>query len=98
MTMTGTKPTLEQVDALYQFLTGRIPVGSGIEMGRGGQPKLTPRKAFAVIWFLQEHLHILPDCYEACTCCGNLFDSDCAGHLCEQTGKSYCDNCDCGNG
>ncbi len=92
--MTTTKPTLEQVDELYEFLMGQIPWGSGIVLERGGQPKLSPRKAFNVIWFLQEHLHLLPDCYEQCPGCQNLFDTDCSGHLGVKDDREYCDNCE----
>lgn len=88
------KVTLEQVDDLYEFLMGRPPARLGLRLGRGHAPKLRPHAAFAVIWYLQEVLHVLPDHYEACHRCGNLFDTNCSGHLGRKEKHQYCDNCD----
>ena len=93
----------EKVNELYQFLMGKsLPDGVECKM-----PKLKPQMAFTVIWFLQEHLHILPDTIERCRNCGELFDSDSEGcyiddgHVNEETGKpiakkywgDWCDGC-----
>ncbi len=57
--------------------------------------KLTPKKAFSIIWYLQEHFSILPDTIERCDVCNNLFDSESQGHHSELTGKHYCcENCE----
>jgi hypothetical protein len=66
-------------------------------------PKVSTKQAFAVIYFLQKRLHVLPDCIEQCSVCKELFDTDSEGvyggdeddddkkkkhHF-----KFYCDNC-----
>ena len=70
-------------------------------------PKLSPTKAFNVIWFLQEYLHILPDNIEQCDGCKDLFDTDSEGcclnedYINKDTGKTlakkhwghWCDGC-----
>ena len=76
--------TIEQTDELYAFLQGTCPKGIYVKH----PPRLTKRKAYAVIWFLQEYLGILPDHYEQCCGCGELFD-DCS------EGGSYRDRCYC---
>ena len=55
---------------------GDLPEG----MTMADQPALTPREAFSVIWYLQEHLRVLPDNIEMCAVCDTLFDFDCDGH------------------
>lgn len=85
---------IEQVDDFYEFLMGRPPAHLDLQIGRGHQPKLTWKQAFSVIWYLQEVLHVLPENYEACPACGNLFDADCSGHLGENGETEYCDNCE----
>jgi len=47
----------------------------------GEQPQLTPRAAFGVIWFLQERLHVIPDHYERCESCDDLFDTHSGGQI-----------------
>lgn len=75
-----TKPTapitLEQTDELMSMLTGGdLPDGYIMP----DQPKLTPRQAFSVVWFLQERLGIIPDTYEMCQICEELYDSEHGG-------------------
>ena len=75
------KITLEKTDELMDMLTGEsLPY----DMLMSDQPQLTRARAFSVIWYLQEHLHIIPDHYEMCTC-GNLFDAHCSGHVIDGT-------------
>lgn len=73
----------DAVDVLYRFLKGEgLPEGVTCKM-----PKLKPKVAFDVIWFLQEVMHCLPDHIEQCEGCGCLFDSDSEGyHLDDQYG------------
>lgn len=93
----------DRIDELYKFLKGEeLPEGIYCKM-----PKLLPKMAFTVIWFLQEHLHVLPDNIEQCDGCKELFDADGEGfHLNEnyknnKTGKAiakkhwgdWCDSC-----
>ena len=65
--------TEEQMNELFEFLQGKImPEGYYIPHA----PKLKAKSAFAVIYFLQERLHILPDTFEICDGCGELYNSD----------------------
>ncbi|HNT73476.1 MAG TPA: hypothetical protein PKH77_00515 [Anaerolineae bacterium] len=76
--MSNNKITLEQVQEFMTMLTsGELP--EGLVMPE--QPALTPTAAFAVIWYLQEYLRVLPDHIEQCCICGELFDADCDGHI-----------------
>jgi hypothetical protein len=87
-----TEVTLEQVEELYEFLMGNPP--KEVFLTRLTQPKLTARKAFSVILFLQERLHLLPDKFEQCPRCLNLFNADCEGHMGTKTDRLYCDSCE----
>lgn len=89
----------DAINELYLFLQGKkLPAGMVCKT-----PKLSPNIAFNVIWFLQEHLHILPDTIEQCNCCKELFDSDSEGEYGgddfdvdrkkKYHGKHFCDNC-----
>ena len=64
------------IDELFRFLKGeKLPEGTHCKM-----PKLKPKLAFTVIWFLQEHMHCLPDNIEQCQGCEDLFDTDSEGY------------------
>jgi hypothetical protein len=71
------KITLEQTQKLFDMLQG----GELDGMTLAEQPKLSARAAFSVIYYLQEELGIIPDTYEACAVCGELYDADCDGHV-----------------
>ncbi len=79
--------TLEQVDEFYRFLQGELP--KEIEMKT--RPKLSERKAFHVIWYLQEHLRIFPDKFERCCRCGVLYDIREQGFI--ERDRPYCGSC-----
>lgn len=79
---------LEWVTELYEFLQGQVP--AGISIGRGGRIKLTKKKAFSIIWFLQEYFPLLPDRIDQCDKCGDLYDSYSSGYHSEKTGKHFC--------
>lgn len=86
---------LEWVEELYAYLQNNeldkdagIPNKSGIE--------LSPEKAFKVIWFLQEHLRVIPDTIERCECCDELYDTNCSGLHIENPYQGmhfFCDSC-----
>lgn len=76
--------SLEEVEKLYRFLQGEVP--EGIYMKQ--PPKLSERQAFKIIWYLQEVLRILPDTYERCKTCGELYDIDSEGD------SKHCGNCE----
>jgi len=78
---------LEWIEEFYEFLQGEIP--EGIHLLRGHKPQLSQKKAFAIIWYLQEHFSILPDHIERCDNCGSLFDQDGEGIYWETKGKHF---------
>lgn len=86
--------TIEQVNELYEFLQGVNP--EQVCMGKYNHPKMSDKKAFNVIWFLQEHLRIIPSKFERCTTCGSLYNSEAEGHYNDEKypGKFYCGGCD----
>lgn len=82
---------IEWVREFYLFLQGELP--DSIRLSNRHKPKLSAKKAFAVIWYLQEHFSILPDSIEVCWNCGYLFDSDAEGLYWETKGRHYCCGC-----
>ena len=67
---------LDKVTEFYDFLKGELPEGIGMP----NNPKIEEGQAFIIIWYLQEHFRIIPDCIDRCDVCGNLYDSDCSGN------------------
>lgn len=82
---------LEWVEEFYEFLQGAVP--NTISLARGHKVKLTPNKAMAVIWYLQEHFAILPDTIEKCDTCHDLYDSSRSGYYSEIKKRFYCNSC-----
>jgi len=82
---------LELVEEFYEFLQGKIP--ESIISTRGYSPKMTQKKAFTIIWYLQEHFSILPDSIERCDNCGGLYDANSEGLYWETKAKHYCGGC-----
>lgn len=82
---------LEWINEFYHFLQGEIP--QTLHYNRGHKPKMSQKKAFAIIYYLQEHYRKFPDNIEQCSVCGDLYDTDCEGLYWETKGKFYCDNC-----
>ena len=83
---------LEWVSEFYKFIQGEAP--EEISISRGHQPKLSEKKANSIIWYLQQHLRILPDNIDRCDTCGWMFDSCSEGVFWETKGKNYCGGCD----
>ena len=85
-----TDTDLEWVQEFYQFLKGNSP-----EVINEGKPmvKLSPNKAFHIIWYLQEHFPLIPDTIEQCSFCKDLYDSHSSGYHSDLTHKFYCDSC-----
>ena len=75
------KSQQERINEFYEYLMGsKLPEGMECR-----KPRLGADLAFTVIWFLQEHMHILPDNIEQCDKCKELYDSDSEGcHLDDQ--------------
>ena len=83
---------IEEIRKFYRFLTGE-EIPEGIKLAKGYKPKMSEKKAFSIIWYLQERMHILPDTIERCDVCGELYDTECEGLHWESKGKSYCGYC-----
>ena len=74
--------TVEQVQEFMDFLTGEeMPEGFTFQHA----PTLTRQQAFSVVYYLQEALHVLPDNFEMCQVCGELFDTDYDGFTLDGT-------------
>lgn len=82
---------LEWVQEFNKFLQGELP--KDISMRRGYKPKLTPKVAFSIIWYLQEKFPIIPDSIERCHNCNWIFDSDNEGYYSHKKEKFYCSDC-----
>ena len=78
---------LEHVQELYEFLQGKLPDCISMKP----RPKLSQRRAFQVIWFLQERLGLIPDNYDRCVGCGVIYDSNSEGDRINY--KNYCGDC-----
>lgn len=65
--------TLELVQEFHSWLQGKS-CPTDIEFVHS--LNLTPEEAFSVIYYLQEELGILPDNYEMCRECKDIYDSD----------------------
>ena len=99
------KSQRDRENELYEYLRG-IGLPKGVRIGL---PKLSAKKAFEVIWFLQEVIHVLPDHIEQCRVCKELFDAESEGYILseefniitrrdkktlpEKYWGKYCDNC-----
>jgi len=81
----------EWIDEFLEFLQGNPP--DSIHLVRGHAPKLSKKKAWSIVWYLQEHFPILPDSIEMCYNCGSIFDSDEEGVYWESKHRHYCDGC-----
>lgn len=82
--------TVEQTQELYDYLLGK-PQPDNFRMKH--LPKLSDKKAFQIILFIQEHLRIIPDHYEQCYNCKSIFDTYSDGLYWETKGRHYCGVC-----
>jgi hypothetical protein len=81
---------LENINEFYKFLQGEIP--KSIKMTKKSRPNLTKEQAFSVIWFLQEHMQVLPERFEYCNGCQRMFDTHDEGYSVYR-GRLYGDEC-----
>ena len=88
-----TDSDLEKLDEFYRFLTGE-EMPESISLGKGHKPKMSEKKAYSIIWYLQEHLSVFNDNIDRCNNCGELYDTHVEGIHWETKGKSYCGACD----
>ena len=80
--------TLVDAQNLYEFLQGG-PQPEGFRIR--ARPRLSPNAAFAVLYVMQEKYRLIPDTFEQCSTCRQLFDSAETGDYNEPTGKHFCD-------
>lgn len=81
----------EWIDEFYAFLQGVIP--DGIKSGHRNKLKLSKKKAFLIIWYLQEHFPILPDHIEVCWYCDSMFSVYQEGLYWETKNRHCCGSC-----
>ncbi len=86
----GERSWEDRIQELYKFLTAGI-VPTGVTLGRWRN--LSPSAAGSLIWFLQEITEVLPDHFDQCASCKDVFDSHCEGGYDEKQGRSYCGSC-----
>ena len=77
----------EQVQQFYDFLQGYLH-GEAADISWDSPPKLDGETAFSIIYYLQEVMYIIPDKFECCKKCGDIFDSENNG-----CSAMYCDGC-----
>jgi hypothetical protein len=65
--------TAGYVDEFYMFLMGKDMVGGSLNEF---VVKLDSDQAYGIIYFMQEQLRIVPDHFERCDFCKELFDSE----------------------
>lgn len=75
---------------LIKDYDGSLKVG---KEGHRIEPKLSAKKAYQIIYILQDGMRIIPDTYEQCWSCKELFDTYCSGLYWETKGRHYCDAC-----
>lgn len=85
----GKAVTLDRAQELYDFLQGADIAG----IRPAGRPRLSRAAAYAVIYVLQEHMNLLPDHFEKCCRCGEMYDDHHGGKYAEKTGRHYCNDC-----
>ena len=78
--------TLEEVEQFMSLLTGEyLPDRWTLD----NVPKITRREAFTVVYYLQECLGVLPDHYEQCNICGEMYDTERGGFTIDTTGEPH---------
>ena len=81
----------EWIDDFYEFLQGKNP---NITQNFVFPPKLDPKTAFDIIYYLQEYFPILPDTIEQCSMCLKLYDDNAEGSICDGCYEHFCGHCD----
>jgi len=68
--------SLEQLQEFYSWLQGNV---KRTEWAENNVPHLDAKTAWRIIYELQDWLRVLPDHFELCDECGELFDMDYGG-------------------
>jgi len=78
----------EKIEEFYRYLRGIDKPENIVNMFK---PKLSHEAATTIIWFLQVQTGIIPDQFEFCDDCKNVYDSHRAGYWSDILGKGFCD-------
>ena len=81
---------IDEAREFLAFLGGRGPKGFRLPQ----RPRLGKRAAFTVLYVLQERFRLVPDTFEQCVVCLDIFDSEEDGCYDAKTGKHYCESCE----
>ena len=73
----------EEIQKFHEYLTDNLG--------------LSANQAFEVIYYLQSTLPLIPDNFEMCGECKNMYDADYGGCFSETEQKFYCSWCDNGD-
>jgi hypothetical protein len=74
--MNENKPDIEAVNKFSQWLqTGESQEEISIDTD-SKPPRMNAQQAYAVVFYLQEVIGLVPDSYELCARCQNIFDFD----------------------
>lgn len=65
---------LELVTEFFEFLQGNKAYPDGIILK--SRPRLSKNQAFSVIYVLQERMGLIPDKFELCDQCHEIFDAN----------------------
>ena len=84
-------PSMDDLGLVYDFYN--FLQGKNLEVGIES-PEITAEQAFRVIYYLQEHLPVIPDTIEQCSKCDELYDSHISGDVCDGCEKHFCNQCD----
>lgn len=84
--MNNNEVTIEQVQKLLDWLvSGEVPDG-WFFLSRQRAP-MSYAEAYQIIHALQVNLHLIPDGYELCAWCGNIYDSAMEGEFSVDAGS-----------
>ena len=84
--------SLEETMQLYLWLQHKLYDEKCLYYLNHLTPYLTEEEAFAVIYYLQEQLGVIPTTYERCPICGKLYDAEKEGLPMEED-KFCCKKC-----
>ena len=82
LTMSNNEIDSNDVDSFSSFL-----------QGTESKLKLTATEAFSVIYYLQEHLKVIPTSFEKCEHCNVIFDTDESGHVISDEDDTWYKDC-----
>ena len=80
-----TPVTLKEANVLFKWLQDEPIEGYTLT----AQPNLTPEQAFCVLYMLQEEFGLIPNTYEMCSKCKELYDSDVEGVVIDENTEPY---------